>query len=209
MSADAQGAAPWTKKAFEAVVNRQVKEIADLRARLAAAEGGEQRLATLLDEVEQREARLCPEGSTYEQHIADLTHQLEDLKPGGTYAWKTRADAAEQALAAVTVERDKWVGEYNTMVQWCAMEMDAKVAAEQQLAEVRGALEWQPIETAATSGTDDVMVYCEDTGEQFVAYPVGGGAWCFATTRAGQQIACKPTHWKPLPAPPPRRTEDR
>jgi hypothetical protein len=45
---------------------------------------------------------------TVEQELEDANQQLTVLRPGGTYAWKTRAEAAEQALAICTQERDEW-----------------------------------------------------------------------------------------------------
>jgi hypothetical protein len=63
--------------------------------------------------------------------------------------------------------------------------------------------EWQPIETAPN--IDEVLVYCPDTGEQFVGYMNGDrdvGGFVFALGRDGEPIVCMPTHWRPLPAPP-------
>lgn len=61
--------------------------------------------------------------------------------------------------------------------------------------------DWQPIETAPKTG--DVLIYCDDTKEQMVAFwhPRHDG-WQFALDpHSGPHIA-EPTHWKPLPAPP-------
>lgn len=68
---------------------------------------------------------------------------------------------------------------------------------------------WQLIETAPTSG--DVLVFCADTGEQFVAFwtknPMTDDvAWAYARFRdeAGDvnSVLCRPTHWMPLPEAP-------
>lgn len=53
----------------------------------------------------------------------------------------------------------------------------------------------------------DVQVYCEDSGEQMVAYLDGeeglpGGYLRFASWKGGEGIYCKPSHWQPLPTPP-------
>jgi DNA repair exonuclease SbcCD ATPase subunit len=87
--------------------DRYVRDLYDsheaLRAKLAEVE---RRLVSIVDEWEKREASVCPEGMTFEQHIADIQQQLDVLKPGGMFAWKHRAESAEAALATVTQERD-------------------------------------------------------------------------------------------------------
>jgi hypothetical protein len=61
--------------------------------------------------------------------------------------------------------------------------------------------EWQPIGTART--TKDVLVYCEQTKEQFVAYwSEIESSWIYASVKGVATIACEPTHWMPLPQPP-------
>lgn len=61
--------------------------------------------------------------------------------------------------------------------------------------------EWQPIESAPTK-PDDVLLYCADTGEQFVGFPRGDGrTWRTALTPVCE-VMCEPTHWMPLPPPP-------
>ncbi|HFI5662620.1 TPA: DUF551 domain-containing protein, partial [Klebsiella michiganensis] len=52
----------------------------------------------------------------------------------------------------------------------------------------------------------DVVVYCSDTEEQFVAYHNCNGYFHYATyEKKGEgyvDIVCNPTHWMPLPAAP-------
>lgn len=52
----------------------------------------------------------------------------------------------------------------------------------------------------------DVIVYCSDTEEQFVAYHNCNGYFHYATyEKKGEgyvDIVCNPTHWQPLPEPP-------
>jgi hypothetical protein len=65
--------------------------------------------------------------------------------------------------------------------------------------------EWQPIETAPTRG--DVLLYCAETGEQFVAFlgtsmEEGDQEWVFARGPDLAFIVRDPTHWQPLPEPP-------
>lgn len=59
---------------------------------------------------------------------------------------------------------------------------------------------WQPIETAPNNSRD-VLLYCEDTNEQFVGFKRTDNLYQFAFHN-GQQILCIPTHWMPLPPPP-------
>lgn len=48
----------------------------------------------------------------------------------------------------------------------------------------------------------DRLLYCADTGEQFVGEHLGGGFFAYAVDRHGERIVCRPTHWQPLPEPP-------
>lgn len=58
---------------------------------------------------------------------------------------------------------------------------------------------WRQIATCDV--TDDVLVYCEDTEQQFVAYQEREGnirgLFCYAIHR-GAYIMCRPQWWKPL-----------
>lgn len=69
--------------------------------------------------------------------------------------------------------------------------------------------EWQHIETAPRG--HDVLVYCADTDEQFVAFwsmnPLTDDtAFTYARFRDADgdvsSVLCRPTHWMPLPNPP-------
>ncbi|MGQ3081103.1 MULTISPECIES: hypothetical protein [Alphaproteobacteria] len=68
---------------------------------------------------------------------------------------------------------------------------------------------WQPIGTAPKRG--DVMLYCEETGEQFVAFwgtdaTDGDQQWVFARSPDVSFIVRDPTHWAPcLPRPTPTK----
>ncbi|HEN3636838.1 TPA: DUF551 domain-containing protein [Yersinia enterocolitica] len=44
----------------------------------------------------------------------------------------------------------------------------------------------------------DVQVYCSDTREQFVASHIGNGEFQYAQ-HEDTSIACRPSHWMPLP----------
>ena len=58
--------------------------------------------------------------------------------------------------------------------------------------------QWQPIETAPKDGTD-ILVYHPEHREQFVCYFLGG-LWHYSLDTA---LGSNPTHWQPLPTPPP------
>jgi len=60
--------------------------------------------------------------------------------------------------------------------------------------------EWFPI-ASAPLGPMDVLVYCDDTREQFVAFRSHDGRYQFSA-HEGTRICCKPSHWMPLPEPP-------
>lgn len=49
---------------------------------------------------------------------------------------------------------------------------------------------------------EDVQVWCYDTKEQFVAFSLGDGRFQFGIGQDGIILACRPTHWQPLPKAP-------
>ena len=65
--------------------------------------------------------------------------------------------------------------------------------------------DWRRIETAPDS-TDDILLYCSDTGEQMVGFQIERGEYQFAVVRGPEHVhtraVCTPTHWMPLPDPP-------
>lgn len=65
---------------------------------------------------------------------------------------------------------------------------------------------WQPIETAPMDR--DVLLFAAETGEQFAAFygtamEDGDEQWVFARGKDIAFIVRNPTHWQPLPPPPP------
>ena len=44
---------------------------------------------------------------------------------------------------------------------------------------------------------NDVLVYCEDTGEQFVAFFMAPNRYQYAQAK-GITFSCNPSHWRPL-----------
>lgn len=42
----------------------------------------------------------------------------------------------------------------------------------------------------------DVMVYCADSDEHMVGSSIGDGLFLFATSRNGEKVVCRPTHWR-------------
>lgn len=94
---------------------------------------------------------------------------------------------------------------------------EALAAAERERDEARRAwreAQWQPIETAPKDGTQ-ILGFCADAaaGREFWVvlwvedeeYP-DGGFWLDASKQDSMTVDAEPTHWVPLPAPPP--TED-
>lgn len=61
--------------------------------------------------------------------------------------------------------------------------------------------EWIKCRDRLPAGPMDVLVYCDDTKEQFVAFR-DRGLFTFATDHEGNAISCNPTHWQPLGPPP-------
>ncbi|MEG7606526.1 DUF551 domain-containing protein [Citrobacter braakii] len=65
---------------------------------------------------------------------------------------------------------------------------------------------WIPVSERMPEDDTDVVVYCSDTEEQFVAYHNCNGYFHYATyEKKGEgyvDIVCNPTHWMPLPAAP-------
>lgn len=62
--------------------------------------------------------------------------------------------------------------------------------------------EWIKCSDRMPVGPMDVLVYCDDTKEQFVAFRDRKGLFTFATDHEGNTISCNPTHWQPLGLPP-------
>ncbi len=62
--------------------------------------------------------------------------------------------------------------------------------------------EWQDIATAPKNkGEHDILVFCADTQEMFVAFWHAGIGWQYAVRPEGE-VVCVPTHWRQLPEPP-------
>ena len=58
--------------------------------------------------------------------------------------------------------------------------------------------QWQPIETAPLH--EDLLLWCE--GDILKGYKLTFG-WCVGFDREDDAIYVNPTHWQPLPTPPP------
>ena len=84
---------------------------------------------------------------------------------------------------------------------------DQEEAADAILALIQKEQRWQPIESAPRDGTD-ILVFCEDSGEQFVGFnnPAEGSdredVFFTALLKSGKRVGCIPSHWQPLPTPP-------
>ena len=68
-------------------------------------------------------------------------------------------------------------------------------------------MKWQPIKTAPNNQRD-ILVFCSDTKEQFVAFKFEEGLYQFASYD-GVSIACEPTHWMPLPESPEEENHEK
>ena len=90
----------------------------------------------------------------------------------------------EQALEALD-ECMRGGGGYGTVVEF--------------IEQSQPVLEWQPIGTAPKD--KDVLVFCESSGEQMVAFHKEADLWQFAATPE-RDVVCKPDYWMPLPAAP-------
>jgi hypothetical protein len=66
---------------------------------------------------------------------------------------------------------------------------------EEKLEEALRTNEWQPIETAPTDGTE-VYGWCEASGHDIVEF------WGHGWRVVAYGYDRRPTHWKPIPAPP-------
>jgi hypothetical protein len=105
-----------------------------------------------------------------QQDLADAEQQLSVLRPGGTYAWKTRAEAAEAQLAQAQQDKRnadglKWeIAEKVEHAEWQAVNAIRRAeAAEATVAFLRQRLtalaaEWRTNRAA----WDDVSTYCAD-----------------------------------------------
>lgn len=58
---------------------------------------------------------------------------------------------------------------------------------------------WVDVKDRLPTGAMDVLVYCSDTKEQFVAFKTKeAGLFQYAQDRHGESIVCRPTHWSYL-----------
>ena len=112
------------------------------------------------------------------------------------------AEAAE-ALAAGAARDGRPV--HAQLLAEAARKAEVTLETERRSAETAGADEgWQPIETAPKDGTH-ILAYCDrmkEVGE--VKWSTSFGRWGATWVMAGfnQPWASRPTHWRPLPAPP-------
>ena len=60
-------------------------------------------------------------------------------------------------------------------------------------------MDWLKISDVKPRKGEDVIVYCLDTDEQFVAFSLGDGRFQFAVDKNGIAICCRPSHWAELP----------
>lgn len=63
-------------------------------------------------------------------------------------------------------------------------------------------MEWIKCSERMPETGDDVLVYCPDTNEQFVAVTWDGSTDFQYARYETVNIVCEPTHWMPLPEPP-------
>ena len=125
-----------------------------------------------------------------------LAHQLylgwvfEHGFPNGLPTWEELPEDSAKRLAADPICKLTWRG----------------------IADFAGALiqkeqGWRDIESAPRDGTD-ILVFCEDSGEQFVGFnnPAEGSdredVFFTALLKSGKRVGCIPSHWQPLPTPP-------
>jgi hypothetical protein len=157
--------------------------------------------------------------------LDDLTHVIEDglerlsVEIGRQARERCLESAAlvekaDAALAAMTQERDAANAGYARLGGRLSGMSARALAAEQSLAEVRGALEWRPIETVPKDGTRVMLSPAKWTTEGVVTAYQRGGLWWIenADIRGGMRAFTLPeeddthwpfTHWMPLPALPP------
>lgn len=79
--------------------------------------------------------------------------------------------------------------------------------ADEILALIQKEQGWRDISSAPRDGTD-ILVFCEDSGEQFVGFnnPAEGSdredVFFTALLKGGKRVGCIPSNWMPLPTPP-------
>ncbi len=109
--------------------------------------------------------------------------------------------ALRAALRAAEAERDGFreecEGYRETVADW-KQQFLAREAAESQVTALRGALEWQPIETAPKDGTRFIGLK-PNRNVEVVHWSTKYRPSAWATD---EEFYLYPTHWMPLPAPP-------
>ena len=126
--------------------------------------------------------RVLAERVQADAKLGALRDELEAIK---------RTRAQERDYAEVCYENQKLrdeVHRQNNVLTALTLERDAR--------------QWKPVESAPKDKDLELLVFCSDTREQFVAYQrLMDGRWTYAKGLFGEVI-CRPTHWMPLPASP-------
>jgi hypothetical protein len=100
-------------------------------------------------------------------------------------------DRVERVARAIKAEREKRSIGYVAP----SLEYDVGIDATIARAALAAADQWLPIESAPTAGT--VLLWSD--GEMVMGFPLKSGAF-WEESISGRAI--RPTHWRPLPAPP-------
>ncbi len=90
---------------------------------------------------------------------------------------------------------------YQLALDWQdkVIELQAQLAAAPAPVQAEPASPWVAVSERLPKKGEDVQVYCDTSGEQMVAFSLGDGRFQFAVDLHGDVIACRPTHWMPLP----------
>ena len=165
------------------------------------------RLRDELAEARETNRRLNRRVQEQDRRIAQDWHILDSAAPKPTAEDTVSGSKWSFSRAYLRVFKDR--ADLRTRLEAAEAEV-ARLAmfaleTERRSTETAGADEgWQPIETAPKDGTH-ILAYCDrmkEVGE--VMWSTSFGRWGATWVIAGfnQPWASRPTHWRPLPAPP-------
>ncbi len=82
------------------------------------------------------------------------------------------------------------------------IELRAQLAQQQVPVQAEPASPWVRVVDQQPKKGEDVLVWCHDTNEQFVAFSLGDGRFQFGIGQDGTILVCRPNYWQPLPKAP-------
>ncbi len=146
-------------------------------------------------------------------------HELcdNDIEPRGSVLDRLQSEIVDSAddvqLDLMTVAQHQRITDalledarynYQLALDWQdkVIELQAQLAAAPAPVQAEPASPWVRVVDQQPKKGEDVLVWCHDTNEQFVAFSLGDGRFQFGIGQDGTILVCRPNYWQPLPKAP-------